>query len=57
MNGEMPENEYTLRSEIESICMFCFATVRSRIPEQLRLAQDVHSQVCPARFSESSTQY
>ncbi len=55
-NGETPEKEFTQRSETESICMFCFATVRSRIPEHLRLAQDVHSQVCPARFWEPAEQ-
>jgi|HubBroStandDraft_6_1064221.scaffolds.fasta_scaffold291215_3 hypothetical protein len=46
-NQESPENQFTRRSKTESICMFCFITVRSEIPAYLELAEDVHSQTCP----------
>ena len=41
--------DYTRKSETESICMFCYATVRSSNPAPLRLAEDVHAQVCYVR--------
>ncbi len=44
---ESPENQFTRRSEIESICMFCFITVRSTTPAYLELAENVHSRTCP----------
>ncbi len=46
-NQERPEDQFTRRSEVESICMFCFITVRSITPAHLELAEDVHSQTCP----------
>lgn len=54
-NHETPETEFTQKSETASICMFCFVTVRSKTPSYLRLAEDVHSQVCPARPGRPST--
>ncbi len=46
-NHETPEDQFTRRSETESICMFCFATVRSVTSAYLELAEDLHSQTCP----------
>jgi hypothetical protein len=54
-NHETPDNEFTRRSDTESICMFCFATVRSKIPLHLPLAEDAHSQVCAAHPAKPST--
>jgi len=56
-NNEAPKTEYTKRSEIESICMSCFATVRSKFPKQLEMAENAHSQLCPARSGQPSTQF
>jgi hypothetical protein len=46
------EKEFTRKSETESICMKCYATIRSQSPIFLVLAEDVHSQTCYGRRLE-----
>ena len=44
----VPDAPFTRRSETDSVCMYCFATVRVRLGESLSLEELVHSAVCPA---------
>ncbi len=44
-----PEPEFTRRSPTESICMFCFMTVRVKRPEHLEQDERLHASVCIQR--------
>jgi hypothetical protein len=46
---ETPKNGFLRRSETESVCTLCFATVRCRTPGFLEIAEDVHIKFCVAR--------
>ncbi len=41
-----PEPEFTRRSASESICMYCYATVRETVWENLEAAERLHASVC-----------
>ncbi len=51
MSGSQNPNpqEFTRKSEIESICMFCLSSVRSDRYVPLEEAEDIHADVCPMR--------
>jgi len=38
--------EFTRRSEAESICMYCFQTVKTDRYTPLEEAEDIHADVC-----------
>ncbi len=42
-----PDKKFTRRTETSTICMSCFATVRSRTSEDLVLEEDLHLALCP----------
>jgi len=44
----VPDAPFTRRSETDSVCMYCFATVRVPLGESLSLEELLHSAVCPA---------
>ena len=46
---------FTRRSETESICMLCFATVRSKFPDLLHLEERLHIMSCFSRPREQAT--
>jgi hypothetical protein len=39
--------DFTRRSDRESVCMHCFATVRSDTPDTLGLVEELHRRFCP----------
>jgi len=45
---EFPETkpQFTRRSETESICMYCFQTVKTDRYTPLEEAEDIHADVC-----------
>ena len=55
---ESPETktEFTRRSESESICIFCFQTIRTDRWTPLDVAENIHSEVCPQR-DDSAVRY
>jgi hypothetical protein len=40
------QQEFTRKSETESICMHCFLTVRTDRWTRLEVAEDIHADVC-----------
>ena len=46
---ETNDGGFIRRSETESICMFCFATVRSKHPDLLHLEERLHILSCFSR--------
>jgi len=50
-----PKN-FTRRSETESICMFCFRTIRADRYLPIEEAEEIHSDVCLVR-PESALRY
>jgi hypothetical protein len=46
---ETNDGSFTRRSVTESICMFCFATVRSKDPDLLHLEERLHILSCFSR--------
>jgi hypothetical protein len=44
--NEDPNQDFARRSDTESICLFCFATVRSQYPEFLDLEEQLHLLGC-----------
>lgn len=49
---EADDGGFTRRSETESICMFCFATLRSEYPDLLHLEERLHVMSCFSRQRE-----
>ena len=47
-NDETIDNGFIRHSAIHSTCESCLLTIRSRTPELLELAEDIHCQFCPA---------
>ena len=47
-NQDSPEAQpqFTRRSETESICMFCFSTVRWDRYAHVEVAENIHADVC-----------
>jgi len=45
---EFPETkpQFTRRSETESICMYCFQTIRTDRYAPLEYVEDIHADVC-----------
>jgi len=41
--------EFTRQSERESICMYCFQTIRTDRYAPLEYVEDIHADVCLAR--------
>jgi hypothetical protein len=46
VSAPSPETPFKRQSETESICMYCFATIRSRSPETLGLEEELHRRSC-----------
>ena len=44
-----PEPDFTRRSSTESICMWCYLTVRAIKPELLEIEERIHSSSCIQR--------
>ena len=51
-----PKQDFTPKSETESICMHCFQTVRTDCYTPLEEAERIHSDVCLAQV-ESAVRY
>ena len=47
MDYEIPSCDFTPRSQTESICIYCYATVRSETPDALTLYEELHRRICP----------
>jgi hypothetical protein len=45
--------DFTRRSESESICMYCFQTVRTDGYAPLEYVEDIHADVCLSRRNVS----
>ncbi len=45
----LPSPKFTRKSETESICMFCFSTVRGDQYKTLEDAEDIHVNICLLR--------
>ena len=48
--------KFTRRSETESVCMFCFATIRTDRFVPLEEAEDIHADLCLLR-PDSAVRY
>lgn len=48
--------QFTRRSETESICMFCFLTIRADLCVPLEDVEDIHADVCLMR-PDSAVRY
>ena len=46
MSTPDPDGEFTRRSDTESVCMYCFITVRVNAGESLNLAELLHAMEC-----------
>jgi hypothetical protein len=44
-----PQPTFTPRSEKESICMFCYLTIRADKYLPLKAAEEIHADVCLAK--------
>ncbi len=44
-----PETEFTRRSGTESICMWCYATVRVKMADDLTSEEHEHAAICIQR--------
>jgi hypothetical protein len=49
--------EFTRQSERESICMYCFQTIRTDGHVPLEYVEDIHADVCLARQSYPARYY
>jgi hypothetical protein len=48
-DSQAPQSsDYTPKSETESICMFCFLTVRADVPHTLQMVEELHRLICYA---------
>ena len=53
---ESLDSDFTRRSETESVCLFCFLTVRANTPGALGPAEDSHRRLCPINPRQRLTQ-
>ena len=44
-----PEPDFTRRSGTESVCMWCYATIRVKTPDLLENEEHIHASVCIQR--------
>jgi hypothetical protein len=44
--NKSPQPDFTRKSETESICMFCFLTIRADRSASLECMEDIHADVC-----------
>jgi hypothetical protein len=51
-----PQPTFTRRSEKESVCVFCFLTIRSDDYTTLQDAEEIHADVCLVR-PDSAVRY
>jgi hypothetical protein len=51
-----PEPKFTRRSEKESICVYCFLTIRADSYTPLEYVEDIHADVCLVR-PDSAVRY
>lgn len=42
------QSDFTRRSDTESVCLYCYATVRSDYADLLRLEERLHLIICTA---------
>ena len=54
-NQQTTENGFVRRSSTESVCKFCFLTVRAGKPDLLEVAEEVHCKFCPTNPRSPST--
>ena len=44
--NKSPQPDFIRKSETESICMFCFLTIRAERNAPLEYLEDIHADVC-----------
>jgi hypothetical protein len=54
--SDFVDYDFVLRSETESICVYCFLTIRVKKASWLKGAENVHRQVCASKPRPASTQ-
>jgi hypothetical protein len=42
-----PSRDFAHKSDIESICLHCYLSVRAKAPDKMRAAEDLHRRLCP----------